>query len=223
MSWTKVFKINKNMKRSLDEQMRDLKFQPIRIITQSTTYTPEKTGLYKVICIGAGGNGSYNDSFNNYSASGGSSGSVAIKTLKLTKSTSYNVTVSTTSSFSTELTATSSGGTATGGDYNFNGVAGGYTTSDGNPVKGGSVGVAISDLFTIGTSSIVIDFTSDSDYTDRKMLQYELFYGDSLLGYGGGGGAVVYDSGPSTTRVMDGRKLNGLPAAVLIIPLEMEE
>lgn len=223
MSWGEVFKINKNMKRSLDEQMRDLKFQPIRIITQSTTYTPEKTGLYKVICIGAGGDGYFNDSSNNYSAAGGASGGVAIKTIKLTKATSYNVTVSTTASFSNELTATSggssssggTGGTATGGDYNFAGKSGGSSNSKTASVKGGSIGVAISDLFTIGET------LSGFGYDSSDLLQmYNLRYGDNLLGYGGGGGAALYRN--SDTYV-DGVRLNGLPAAVLIIPIEMEE
>ena len=48
MSWGEVFKINKNMKRALNEQLRDLKFQEVKIITSTGTYTPTKTGLYKV-------------------------------------------------------------------------------------------------------------------------------------------------------------------------------
>ena len=111
MSWAEVFKINKNMKRALNEQIRDLKCNPMRVITTTQSFTPEKTGLYKVICVGAGA-----DSYGNttsYSsdmiAEAGSGGGVALKTIKLYSSKSYNVTVSTTASFaydSTALTAT---------------------------------------------------------------------------------------------------------------------
>ena len=133
MSWSEVFKINKNMKRALDEQMRDAIALPMRIITTSTTYTPEKTGIYKVICVGAGGKsgGATGSSMSGVYGDSGGGGGVAIKTLKLLSSESYNITVGSSASFSNILTATSggngaknspgSGGTATGGDYNFSG------------------------------------------------------------------------------------------------------
>ena len=44
-------------------------------------------------------------------------------------------------------------------------------------------------------------------------------YGDSILGYGGAGGAVFnYVSSSSYS----GMAFNGMPAAVIIIPLELE-
>ena len=57
MSWGEVGRLNNNFKKPLNEQMRDMQYKPLRIITSTTTYKPEKTGLYKIICVGAGGDG----------------------------------------------------------------------------------------------------------------------------------------------------------------------
>lgn len=224
MSWGEVFKINKNMKRALNEQLRDLKFQPIRIITTTTTYTPEKTGLYKVICVGAGGNGGYSNSVGSVGAGSGGGGGVAIKTIKLDSDTSYSVTVSATASFaynSEAITATAggyglsnvagAGGTASGGDYNYTGESGSNTgtISTGTshvPPATGSVGVFISDLTR----------SPSPDYADSKIFPY----GDSLLNYGGGGTAYGYYNGSGS---YGGYASVGKPAAVIIIPIEMEE
>lgn len=214
MSWGEVYKINSNMNRAINEQLRDMMFRPLRIITTTGTYTPEKTGLYQVICVGSGGDGNVWDSGNHYSAGGGGGG-VAIKTIRLESTTSYNVTVSTTASFGNILSATSgaggstpTGGTASGGDYNFTGETGAkgslkndvYTVS-----RGGSVGVVISGL------SRQISYTTTSGTFH--------IYGEGILQYGGGGAATgSYNSGEDKW-VEDA----GQPAAVIIIPLEMEE
>lgn len=219
MSWAEVFKINKNMKKALNEQLRDMKFQPIRIITATGTFKPEKTGLYKVICVGAGGEGQA--SYNAGVASGGAGG-VAIKTLRLVSTTSYNVTVSSTASFAygtDALTATSGddafsaeggdGGTASGGDFNYPGGNGDDSSGSRNIPHPGSVGVFISDL-------------SVSKSTTRTVLGevFDIPYGDSILGYGGGGSSVMIDNGSSNRGTAI---LLGQPAAVVIVPIEMEE
>lgn len=224
MSWAEVMKINDNVTKPLNEQIREARFLPIRIITATGTYTPEKTGLYKVICVGAGGNAGGDTGVGSTSklayAEGGGGGGVAIKTLRLSSTTSYNVTVSTTASFSTELSATAgqgssasspnSGGTAAGGDENYvgsKGVAFASTLKVG--LAGGSVGVAITELTR----------TNSTTYTDFSSYITDLRYGDGLLGYGGGAPTLVYSSGSAYSSV----KRTGQPAAVIIIPLEMEE
>ena len=216
MSWSEVFKINSNMKKPLNEQIRESRFLPIRIITTTGTYTPEKTGLYKVVCVGAGGN-AYTESGVYYFTPGGGGG-VAVKTLRLVSTTSYNVTVNGTASFayeSTALTATSggngssgklgTGGTASGGDANFPGTTGAKSTSDSVPNTAGGVGVHISELPTR-------DMFSTYAKGDINTL---VKYGDNILGYGGGGASIYYSSSVFY-------KQTGLPAAVIIIPLEME-
>jgi hypothetical protein len=216
MSWAEIFKINNNMKKTLNEQMREARFLPIRIITTTGKFTPEKTGIYKVICVGAGGDGY--PSPTQVSAGGG--GGVAIKTLRLLSTTSYNVTVNdAASSFaynSTALTASSGedgdknesggGGSASGGDSNYVGTSGAAMTytSTVSPMAG-SVGVYLSELTTIGKHEV---FGTSGYFAD-------LLYGESILGYGGGGTAVRFGSTPYY--------LAGLPGAVIIIPLEMEE
>ena len=218
MSWAEVMKINDNVKKPLNQQIREARFLPLRIITATGTYTPEKTGVYKVICVGAGGSSS--NSSANYRTGGGGGGGVAIKTLKLLSTTSYNVTVGTTASFAydaTAITATGgangsttnytggTGGTGSGGDYNYTGEKASYSTTSGTIVQGGSLGVFISELSVVKSTTV---------YYKEEVRNVQ--YGTSLLGYGGGASAV---DGTSEYVVT----MSGLPAAVIIIPLEMEE
>ena len=222
MSWGEVFKINSNMKKPLNAQIRDMTCLPMRVITSSTTYKPEKTGIYKVICIGAGG-GSGGERGNNASstvANGGGGGGVAIKTLRLLSTQSYNITVGATASFSNELTAyaggsgtyssVGSGGSASGGDYNYTGGSGkGDNGSTNQSVDGGGVGVSIQGL----SRKIIVH---ESDLTNYGV---DLAYGESVLSYGGGAPSMMYVSGTYYYYLSK----TGQPAAVIIIPLEMEE
>lgn len=219
MSWAEVGKINRNMKKPLNEQLRELNCSKIDVIEETKSYKPRKTGMYRVICVGAGGTGwAGNAGSYDYCAVGGGGGGVAVKDLRLSSSTSYCVTVSTTASFSNLLTATAgetatkthgsgktptTGGTASGGDYNFEGLTGEVVSNYNNSAKGGSVGVAIAEL----TRSVVM---ADNFYS-------QLIYGDSLLRYGGGAPAI------STSNPIryDDFLPAGLPAAVLIMPLEV--
>lgn len=229
MSWAKVFKINKNMKRSLDEQLQDMKFQPIRVITTNTTYVAEKTGVYKVICVGKGGDGYGNvNSGNDSQAWSGGGGGVAIKTLRMTKGDSCNVTVGTTASFVTgsiSISATAGdegdwnagtvvGGSGTGGDHNYTGENGAYTSEKYKCPIGGSVGVYISDLYQRMTGSMTL--ATDDSRDVPVTIMYTM--GGSILGFGGGG-----TSGTYIEYGKGGINVEGLPAAVLIIPIEMEE
>ena len=228
MSWGEVFKINSNMKKPLNEQLREARFLPLRIITSNATFTPEKTGIYKVICVGAGGSGTYYGATDEERGSGGSGG-VAIKTVKLVKGTGYSVTVGTTASFSygsgsltaTAGTATSivyksyevgAAGTASGGDYNYAGQPGNYQSSStqGSCPTPGSVGVFISELSRSSSRWVVLGGIST-----------EILQGNSILGYGGGGSAA-FRAKTSTESTYDWGTTPGLPAAVIIIPLEME-
>ena len=218
MGWAEVFKINSNMKKPLNEQIREARFLPLRIITATGTFTPEKTGLYKVICVGAGGNGYCNMSYN---ASGGGGGGVAIKTLRLVAGTSYAVTVSSSASFAysgTAITATAggaggsstagTGGTGSGGDSNFTGTTG--TTTPSYNVHGlpGSVGVYLSEL---GERRFLNLFSVNQPI--------EMPYGDCLVGYGGSGAGYARRVDSSNFEALSTK---GLPAAIIIIPLEME-
>ena len=230
MSWGEVFKINSNMKRPINEQLRDMKFQPIRVITTTNPYVPEKNGIYKVICVGAGGNGGYTNGYSYTAGAGGGGGGVAIKTMRLSKSTTYNVTINTSStSFKdTSITLTANcgnaasgstpgtGGTATGGDSNYTGQTGGKYEEGYAFPQGGSVGVYISDLYREiqGTATVGEDIQG---YT-KESCAYT--YGGSLLSYGGGGtGAGFFNYSESH----GGTTIKGLPGAVIVIPLEMEE
>lgn len=223
MSWGEVFKINSNMKKPLNEQLRDMKFQPIRVITSTGTYIPEKTGIYKIICIGSGGDGAYAQTGSNLGSSGGGGGGVAIKVMKLTSSVSYSVTVSTTASFAYSggaITATSGGaafsgksagvgGTASGGDYNYVGEAGSSSSSFNTGVRAGSVGVVLTDLTRSHYRTNALRNGTATTY----------LVCDGILNYGGGG-TVLVDSYNSTYVA---NTVAPLPAAILIIPLEMEE
>lgn len=213
MSWGEVFKINSNLKKPLNEQMRNLAVLQMRIITANMTYTPEKTGIYMVICVGEGGDADvYGGGTRPRTGSGGG---VAIKTMRLLSTQSYNVTVSGTSSFGTSLSATAganlegAAGTGSGGDYNYTGSVGQNIGETYNTVpKAGSVGVSLVGLTTFLQTSCVF-----SDGTG-----FSLPYGSGLLGYGGGGTSVVHKVGSTT----ESYKQMGQSGAVIIIPLEME-
>ena len=230
MSWMEVFKINNNIRKPLNSLIVDSTYNPIRVVTVSTTYIPERSGLYRVICVGAGGDSIVKTSGSYAYCSGGGGGGVAIKDLYLTKSSSYNITVSTTASFANQLTATAgatptintstgawgypTGGTATGGDKNYTGQQGVYEritrTDAGASFDGGSVGVDIADL------------TRQRISNDTRGNQ--LTYGRSILNYGGGAPAsdtsYVNSEGSAVKRTFTNF---GLPAAVIIIPIEMED
>lgn len=242
MSWSEVFKINNNMKRALNEQLRDLKFQEMTIITSTTTYRPNKTGLYKVICVGAGGDGkSHLSTSYPYSASGGGGG-VAVKTLRLHSNTNYNVTVTKVASFvydsniiltanpgliAEDSSTVGTGGSAYGGDNNYNG-------SDGqihndimvSPIPGG-VGVCIQGLYNTPihmSCPLQINTASSNNQVNSAITYVTLCYGDSVLGYGGGGTAIVSNLVKHSTSYPNiEAHLTGKPACVIIVPLEMEE
>lgn len=201
---------------SLHSHIREMTFQPVRVITATGTFKPEKTGTYKVICVGAG---AMSRKLSNKLTSGGGGG-VAIKTLRLVSTTSYNVTVDETASFSNIMTATASsmalvesgniiisnGGTASGGDFNFSGENGGIISLDSNAhLRGGSVGVTI-----VGLNRVHEFYSSLSEQVTTN--------GDCLLNYGGGGG-ISQGSSTGLTSATSG----GHSAAIIVIPLEMEE
>lgn len=229
MSWAEIFKINKNMRRSLDEQLQDMKFQPIRVITANTTYTPEKTGLYKIICVGKGGYGYASvNSGSQVQAWSGGGGGVAIKTIRMTKGDNCNITVGTTASFvkgDISISATAGGngtwnagtvvgGSGAGGDYNYTGENGAYMNDIYVCPIGGSVGVYISDLHERGIGTITLGGNDSRDTPVTVMYTM----GRSILGFGGGGSSGAYSD-----YSYGGVDVDGLPAAVLIIPIEMEE
>ena len=225
MSWGEVFKINNNMKKALNEQLRDLKFQEIKIITSSGTYTPTKTGLYKVICVGAGGDGYINKVTDTSDVFSGGGGGVSISTLTLSSSISYTVTVSSTASFvySDEITLTAvaggsnAGGTASGGDNNYSGSDGEITTSDLVYLQPGSVGVFISELSQTPSAVVTLRDKISGAYSIVQCIPY----GDCILNYGGGGNAIksiAPSNGYPSKAVVTGK-----PAAIIIVPLELEE
>ena len=191
--------VNDNFDKPLNQQIREMQYIGSYVFTSSTTFTPDKSGYYKVIVIGAGGaNDKVGHSGDTTYASGGAGG-VAIKNMHLLSTQEYTIDIKyRNSTFNGNLVATAggngdafppssatggAGGTASGGDFNYDGLRG--TVRVNNPPKGGSVGVFIPGL----------------------MLPYSTETGLGILGYGIGG----------TSEDAAGR------AAIIIIPLELEE
>lgn len=211
MSWGEVVKINNNMKYSINEQIRNNRFLPAHIITQSTNFTPEKSGYYKVICVGAGGNSGTYVYRNSITLLSGGAGGVAIKTYQLSSTSSYGITFSDGSStFNNELTAgkgssvsldnPGTGGNAVGGNINFIGnngnshtVAETVTAS----LAGASVGCYIPEL----------------SQTYSYMNETFSGYGICGLGYSGG---IAHINEISHIQQPGG-------AGCIIIPLEYDE
>ena len=192
--------VNDNFDKPLNQQIREMQYIGSYVFTSSTTFTPDKSGYYKVIVVGAGGAHDYTGSSGSayYYASGGAGG-VAIKNMHLLSTQEYTIDIERDNStfngnlvataggdgkaFSTSSATGGAGGTASGGDFNYDGLWG--TVSVNNPPRGGSVGVFIPGL----------------------MLPYLTETGLGILGYGIGGTSGAAAGG----------------AAIIIIPLELEE
>lgn len=233
MSWSEVYKINSNMKRSLNKQLNDLKFQEIKIITSSGTYTPAKTGLYKVICVGAGGNGSYRAELSSSTVGAGGGGGVAISNLSLFSNRSYAVTINREATFvyNSEITLNATGGshsingqvgaggTASGGDNNYTGTAGEKLELKNVVPQAGGVSVYISEL---SQTPPPIFGSLESKESDGGIYVFSLNYGECLLGFGGGGTATSCLRS-NASESYNKTSSSGRPAAVIIVPLELEE
>lgn len=192
--WAELKKIvNSNIKVPLNEQLHNFFFTPTTIITTTGTWICPKSGKYRVICVGAGGNGSDYS----YGRTGGAGG-VAIKNINMVMGTEYNITVGTTASFSSILTATAGqdawsgsagGGTGSGGDYNYTGQSGKTQTSY-SVLNGSSVGVFLSGL----TSPPVVE-------TSVKWANSQIYSGCATSGYGilgfGYSGGISYNTANS--------------------------
>ena len=111
----------------------------------------------------------------------------------------------------------SSRGTGEGGDYNFTGELGDVVgwadlAQPNHTAKGGSVGVYLSEL----SERIVVGGSNDG-------LSVGLIYGNSILGFGGGAPIRHYATATNNQAINSYAKPLGLPACVIIVPLEMEE
>ena len=106
----------------------------LKIFTSNSTFTAPQKGKYRITVIGGGGNGC-NDYVSDAGGGGGGSGGVAQSVLSLDTTTSYQITVSSAqTSFGNLLTGVKgnnsnsksggSGGTASGGEFNFKGQTG---------------------------------------------------------------------------------------------------
>lgn len=214
MSWAEVKKINSNMAMPLNEQLRELSYAGAYLITASGAFSPDRTGWYKVIVVSRGGDAYYSQNSGNH---GGSSGAVAIKTMRLKADAEYPIVVDNSNSsedftsfndeiicYNTTNAAASSSlnpygkvGTAEGGDFNYNGI---LATSN----QGQDVGVFIPQLSRTNRQ-IYFDFGEEE--------LYEIYSGEGILGFGCG--TTKCNGHTSGTTKNKG-------GCVLIIPLELE-
>lgn len=211
MSWGEVFKINNNMRHTINEQLQDMKYNQLEILTTGTSYTPKKNGIYKIICVGAGHAGksvAYQTEIHS-----GSSGGVAIKTMELTKK-SYPISIGTTVTFNSTVTATSATntapGTASGGDYNFDGKT---PPSDS---EGGSVGVYISELMTRQHTLLGCAPNGIAKFNNGTQ-------GYCLCNLGGGGVTFSAYAATSSGNIAEYSSIGPGRAGIIIIPIEMYE
>jgi len=171
----------------------ELPFDFVKAYTSNGTFTPTKSGKYKIYAVGQSGNGA--DCYNkDYSGGGGGSGAIAVSILNLEAGKTYPLSISSakTSWNNDQLYATAgqdgngkdggSGGKAYGGSlYNDDGYKGGngftwltLTAQGTNGENGGNQGMSGG----AGGSANVVNFG----------------YGDlSTAGAGGGGGARLPD------------------------------
>ena len=215
--WKEITKmVNDNHNIPLNVQAREIMFRPAQIIESSMSYTPSRSGWYKVIVVGKGGStyGSYDD------IGIGGSGGVSISTLKLLSTESYQIT----SSYGTfsfgDMTATygedgtyskgGNGGTATGGQENYPGLKGNLTSGGNNSVHGQDVSVYIPGMMERNQAS-----EGYVSYRNEESYYVTAYSGNGIMGRGASGGYAQNRSASVTTESQ--------PGGVIIIPLEYLE
>lgn len=144
MSWAEIKRaINSSLGTSsfkpLNEYIKDVltneNFGEATIITESQVWTANKSGVYKVICVGEGGTAT--------DTSSGGSGGVVVEKVLANEGDSYNIVIDGDARFGSLCTATRAQG-AIGGGGNTNGTGvvysgiNGKTTSLTNPAASGA-------------------------------------------------------------------------------------
>ena len=199
MSWAKVLKINKNVKKAINEQLTDREFNIGQLITASTNWVVPKTGIYKIICVGAGAEANISNR-----TSGGAGGVVVEKAI-LKQGDTYSITISGSSSFGDLCTANQANGWRGGDGITTNGVVyvGGNGAYEAYIANGGNVGLfdkrytTEADVYPIGTEANAIGGNGLFGQK-RSVSVYSL---DGIINYAatgaggfGGGGACVGNS-----------------------------
>lgn len=219
MNWTDIFKTL--------EYTRDNMYNNIYIYETTTTFTIPETGYYKIICVGAGGSAAALQSSTTSGADtttcySGGAGGVAIKTKRMVKNESLSITISiegeascdgmTATAGSNGSSAGASGGTATGGQYNYIGnsgnVAHSTSSSAGTSANGGSVGCIIPGIMSRDDINLRYSLDNNSVFFAHS--------GWGFLGHGGGAGACAAKYSYPYAGTVKGEKQS---AAVFIIPL----
>lgn len=236
MSWAEVYKINNNFSKSLNEQMRENRFMGAYLFTSSATWTVPQNGWYKVVCVGKPGttSSSFSSSnVSNFNVNIGGAGGVAIKNYEFTKNANYPITINgAQSTFNVTLIANAgnsngTGGTASGGDYNYQGTSGGSETTYVNSshvaeFNGADVGIYIPEIcFSVSKQghcsyAEMPQTASSSGYL--YTADFEASSGIGILGYGASSGFAAGNVGYSYCSVYAGKD----SGCVLIIPLELK-
>lgn len=235
MNWGEVYKIN--------EHARGREFNNSYIFegTSTQNWNVPFNGYYKIIVVGAGGTGASKGIFSGSSmvdkeTAGGGAGGVAIKTILLNSSTTFQYIPTTTQiEFKTSSTATpvdmiatnggngtatgskltgGAGGTATGGDFNYAGCTGTLLEGQGNgSVVGASLG-----CFIQGLSSRVEETRLDDDSSGDRYYALKVTSGYGILGHGAGDGwSKIKGSTALSPIAVQNEKQTG---CVIVIPLE---
>ena len=224
MSWKEIKKsVNDNLSIPLNQQIRNNRFLPARIITKTTDWVVERSGWYKIICVGAGG---LAENSSSYTRSGGSGG-VSIKDTLLSSGDTVSIILTngtvTAIGMIAEVggDATTStpgkGGKASGGDSNFSGKAGisSGSTNNRSLVDSTPVTVYIPELSFVNSMYEIEDADFPSTYFDKSRT-----LGSSILGYGLGQG--MWKAIDATGGIPETTKLNR-SGVCIVIPLEYTE
>ena len=215
--------VNDNFTVPLNKQMRDNRFLPARIIESSQDFVVERSGWYKIICVGAGGEGEFRS--NVQERRSGGAGGVAISAKLLNKDDVIPISISqgttTIQSFGmiaekggdATSTKSGSGGNAYGGDENYAGLDG-KPANEYNNNNGAGVGVYIPEL-SFRNLTQTVHYDESYNY---NAVNATLTIAPSILGYGHSSTQYSGDS-PSSSYL---ESYSG-PAACIIIPLEYTE
>lgn len=210
--------VNSNFNKPLNEQARELAYAGSYLFTANASFSPDKTGWYKIIVVGAAGKSRY---LTSSELDIGASGGVVIATRKLNSSDSYSITAGAYSAstgggassftYGTDDVMTAgkggdygkgTGGTASGGDFCYagkNGYSSGSSVFTGNDVGVFIPGLSIQNIGVITS-------------TDEGTVMVYSGYG--ILGFGASPGVSSQPTGTGPSKAT---------GCVLIIPLELEE
>ena len=185
--------VNSDFKKPLNEKLDDFIFTPQWLFTASATWTPPVKGRYRIICIGAGGDG--NGTINPPKPGGAGGVVIGVYTLGLI---SYNITAGTGNSSFGSLVTAEAGSRGAAQDATPAGGSGGtvYQASGANVgiyLAGGSMSAGGDSYYVSGTGPAAGGGGGFGGGGGASSARGKIRGGSGVLGGNGGSGSAAYN------------------------------